>query len=229
MRSAPFPFQSAARTGEQHRHSRILDDRLTTLLGHALQCMRNMAQNGKSLCVDVCRAPRRGELACSLRQGCSLTRNVTFKPVSLGEPWPADINRFWYLAPCHLLTVYWVHAPDKGARESRLRLEHARRTTIETARLPGHSSDSTSPSRCEQHPGLIFSPTWPRHRHNAQTRPTATFLGLPKGSDLPRWAGLTGWLPHRTAHSLLPRASGHPLPLACQAVSALCLCVLQQR
>lgn len=46
VRSAPFPFKSAARTDEQHRHSQVLDDKLTTLLGYTLQAMRNITRNG---------------------------------------------------------------------------------------------------------------------------------------------------------------------------------------
>lgn len=47
----PFPFQSAARTAEQHHHPKILDERLTTLLEHATQFMRNITRNGQGCVV----------------------------------------------------------------------------------------------------------------------------------------------------------------------------------
>ena len=70
---------------------------------------RSTTKNVSTLCVDVCQSSRPGELAYSLRlaQGCSSDSQGTLKPCQQ----TSTASGTQYLAPCHLLTGYWIDTP----------------------------------------------------------------------------------------------------------------------
>lgn len=86
MRPAPFSFPISSANGRTTPS--FLDSRWEADDTARARYIVHAKHNTKwsRLCVDVCRAISRGGLACSLRQGCSLTRNGYLQTNGPGSP-----------------------------------------------------------------------------------------------------------------------------------------------